>query len=89
MNVRSARQDTVNEIRNSNAPDIMENRYLAYFNRPADSGDIKLSSSSDNYNYCQPLPTNPEVKACMSPSPSTDYPSRTKYQLISLHKLQS
>ena len=28
MNVRSARKDTRTEIRNSNASDIMENRYL-------------------------------------------------------------
>ena len=89
MNGRSAREDTVNEIRNSNASDIMENRYLAYFNRPADSGDINLSASSDNYNYCQPLPTIPDLKAPKSHSPSTAYPSRKKYQLISLHKLQT
>ena len=57
MKVRSARVDIVNEIRNSNASDIMENRSLAYFNRPADSGDINLSASSDDYNYRQPLPT--------------------------------
>ena len=57
MKVRSVHEDTLNEIQNSNASDIIENRYLAYFNRPAGSGDINLSASSNNYNYYQPLPT--------------------------------
>ena len=78
MKVRSASEDTVNEIRNSIASDIMKNRYLAYFNRPGDSGDINLSTSSDNYNYCQPLPTIPECQCCKSSSPSTAYKSRPK-----------
>ena len=58
--MRSAREGIMNEIRNSNASNIMKNRYLAYFNSPADSDNINLSASSDNYNYCQPLPTIPE-----------------------------
>ena len=57
MKVRSVHEDTLNEIQNSNASDIIENRYLAYFNRPAGSGDINLSASSNNYNYYQPLLT--------------------------------
>ena len=75
---RSAREGTVNEIRNSNASNIMENRYLAYFNSPADSDNINLSASSDNYNYCQPLPTIPEWQGGKSFSTSTAYPSRPK-----------
>ena len=78
MKVRSGREGTVDEIRYSNASDIMENRYLVYFNRPADYGDIKLSASSGNYNYCQPLSTIPECQGRKSPSPSTAYPSRPK-----------
>ena len=39
MKVRLVHEDTLNEIRNSIASDIIENRYLANFNRPADSGD--------------------------------------------------
>ena len=73
MKVRSAR-----EIRNPNATNIMENRYLAYFNSPADSGDINLSALPDNSNYCQPFPTIPEWQFRKSPSPSTGYPSRPK-----------
>ena len=73
MKVRSAR-----EIQNSNATNIMENRYLAYFNSHADSGDINLSASSDNYNYCQPFPTIPEWQGRKFLSPSTGYPSRPK-----------
>ena len=57
IKVRSNHGDTLNEIQNSNASDIIENRYLAYFNRPAGSGDINLSASSNNYNYYQPLLT--------------------------------
>ena len=78
MKVRSVHEDTLNEIRNSNASDIIENRYLAYFNRPADSGDINLSASSNNYNYYQPLPTIHEWQCRKFPSPSTAYPSRPK-----------
>ena len=78
MKVRSGREGTVDEIRYSNASDIMENRYLVYFNRPADYGDIKLSASSGNCNYCQPLSTIPECQGRKSPSPSTAYPSRPK-----------
>ena len=78
MKVRSVHEDTLNEIRNSNASDIIENRYLAYFNRPADSGDINLSASSNNYNYYQPLPTIHEWQGRKFPSPSTAYPSSPK-----------
>ena len=56
----------------------MENRYLAYFKSPADSADINLSASSNNYNYCQPLPTIPEWQGRKSPSSSTAYPDRSK-----------
>ena len=78
MKMRSAREDTVNKIRNSNDSDIMENRYLAYFNRPADSGDINLSAPSDNYNYCKPLLTIPEWQVRKSSSSSNAYPRRPK-----------
>ena len=57
MKVRSAREGTLNEVRNSNASDIMENRSLAHFNSTADSGDINLNASPD---YRQPLLTIPE-----------------------------
>ena len=73
MKVRSAR-----EIRNPNATNIMENRSLAYFNRPAESGDINLSALPDNSNYGQPFPTIPEWQCRKFPSPSTGYPSRPK-----------
>ena len=40
--------------------------------------EIKLSASSGNYSYCQPLSTIPECQGRMSPSLSTAYPSSPK-----------
>ena len=68
----------VNEIPISNAPNILENRSLAHFNRPTDSVDISFLASSDYYNYCQPLLIIPEYQGRKSLSPSTAYPSRPK-----------
>ena len=67
-----------NKIRNSNASDTMENRYLAHSNSPADSSDINFSASSYNNNYCQPLPTIPEWQGRKYFSPSTANPCRPK-----------
>ena len=47
VKLRSAPEVTLNEIRNPNASDIMENQSLAHFKRPADSGYLKLGASSD------------------------------------------
>ena len=68
----------MNEIPISNAPNILENRSLAHFNRPTDSVDINLLAPSDSYNYSQPLPVIPEYQGRKSLSLSTAYPSRPK-----------